>query len=589
MADITRRVPDCDDGERGERGKRGHRGHRGHDGATGPTGPAAASGPPFRGAFPSPAIVTKIFANATGSNVTGDGSATAPYHTFARAMQDVPDVIEPGNRVIVDITGLGLEVLPPNYALPAIDGPFGVEQAYTLPNAADYYPFTTATAFDIIAKPKLATLSQGSNTLGAGNILSVAPDPDTNLIVVQTNQDYGAADSLKGKLVQDPVGLRGVIWHNTAGPNSVLYLTIAHVPDEFISPAFESPPTFFPPGFPQGFPVPVAPPLQIVEQSAAFQTQKEPNSILRGGFTLAGDGSVGVHGVDIQLAPAFANPTGFDVEIWGGRTIFLEGCRLDGLLIAHSVGQVGILHTVVHDAIFFSEASTGIFASMLQNVPSLNLPSGPPAAIEAIGFVLDGCGALGARYNPLQPAGRGPMVDLQLRNGVIMNSVPDFNFGQIAAPENFPAPFVPNSINPALAMPGFGIVFRGGKGIIDHVKIFGAASDAIHAEAGGGWLELKTVTGGEGGLVFTDLPNTPNGGFGVLVTDGAFVRVSDNDPVPGIPSSVTGINAPNEIHVGDTPGLASTWAAFHVSKQLYDIPPASPIATASGSRLFEKP
>src|SRR5574342_861812 len=172
------------EGERGERGKRGHRchrGHRGHDGAagaTGPTGPAATEGPPFRGAFPSPATITRIFANAMGSDVTGNGSSAAPYRTFQRAMQDVPDTIEPGNRVIVDITGLGLQVLPPNYALPAIDAPFGIEFAYVLPDAGDYYPFTTATALEIIANPKLATLAQGSNNLGVADILSVTPDPD---------------------------------------------------------------------------------------------------------------------------------------------------------------------------------------------------------------------------------------------------------------------------------------------------------------------------------------------------------------------------------------------------------------------------
>ena len=56
MADITRRVPGCDDdceGERGERGKRGkrgkrgnrgHRGHDGHDGNDGQDGAAGAAG-----------------------------------------------------------------------------------------------------------------------------------------------------------------------------------------------------------------------------------------------------------------------------------------------------------------------------------------------------------------------------------------------------------------------------------------------------------------------------------------------------------------------------------------------------------------
>lgn len=531
----------------------------------------------------------KIYANATGSDATGDGTQAKPYRTFQRAAQDIPRQIAPGNRVIVDVTNLGLEVLPPNYALPSLDSPFGIEFSYVLANAADYYPFTTATALEIIAKPKLATLAQGSNTLGAGNILAVMPDPDTNLMVVQTNQDYGAADSLKGKLVQDPVGLRGIIWHNTAGPNSVLYLTIPHMPDEFIAPVFESPPTGFPPGFPQGFPVPIAPPLQIVEQSAEFQTQKAPNSVLRGGFVIAGSGSIGVRGIKIQLAPAFANPTGFDTEVWGSRTVFLEAAQLDGLLIAHSVGQIILLHVNVHDAIFLTEASTGLFSSMLQNVPSLGLPFGPPAAIEAIGFVLDGCAALGPRYNPLQPAGRGPMVDLQLRNGVIMNSVADLNFGQIAAPENFPAPFVPFSINPAFAVPGHGIYFPGGKGIVDHVKIFGCTSDGVHAEAGAGFLELKSVTGGQGGIVFGDLTDTANAGIGLLVTDGIFCRISDDDPAVGIASNVFGTGG--EIKVGDAGGLTDTWANFlGVTKSLFDITAvAGTGATGSGSRVFKKP
>ena len=49
MADITKRLPDCDDdgerGERGKRGKRGKRGQRGHDGRDGDTGPAGPGGP----------------------------------------------------------------------------------------------------------------------------------------------------------------------------------------------------------------------------------------------------------------------------------------------------------------------------------------------------------------------------------------------------------------------------------------------------------------------------------------------------------------------------------------------------------------
>jgi hypothetical protein len=55
MADITRRIPGCDDcddcedgerGKRGKRGKRGHRGHDGHDGKDGQDGHDGATGAP---------------------------------------------------------------------------------------------------------------------------------------------------------------------------------------------------------------------------------------------------------------------------------------------------------------------------------------------------------------------------------------------------------------------------------------------------------------------------------------------------------------------------------------------------------------
>jgi hypothetical protein len=508
-------------------------------------------------------------------------------------MEDVPRQILPGNRVIVDITGIGLEVLPPNYALPALDNPFGLELAWSQPNAADYYPFTIVLALEIVAKPQLATLAQGSNTLGPADVV-VSFDPETNLVVLQTNQDYGAADSLKGKLIQDGVGLRGVVWHNTAGPNSTLFLTIAHTPDEFIVPVFESPLTGFPPGFPPGFPVPFPPgsPIQIVEQSAEFQTQKNPFDIINGGFIIAGCGSVGVRGVKIQLAPAFANPTSFDTEIWGSRTICFEGCQLDGLLAIHSVGQICLLNNVIHNAVLITEAPIGMFACLCTNIPSFGVPWVIPTAFTAVGFVIENSASLGQRYHALQPVGRGPMMDLQLRSGVIRNSIPDLNSGQIAAPENFPAPFVPNSINPALATPGFGVVFRGGHGMIDHVKIFGCASNAIHCEASGGFLELKSVTGGQGGIVFGDLVDAPNGGYGLFLDDGGHVRVSDQDPVPNaILTNVRGTIA--DIHVGMLPDLP-LWTTLYglLNENYFDVQLAGAAgvsAQGTGSRLFVKP
>ena len=93
MADITRRIPGCDDdcengergergergesgerGERGERGKRGPRGHdgnAGHDGAIGPTGPMGATGPTGPTGFGGPVATD-------GVTVVGNGTPENP-------------------------------------------------------------------------------------------------------------------------------------------------------------------------------------------------------------------------------------------------------------------------------------------------------------------------------------------------------------------------------------------------------------------------------------------------------------------------------------------------------------------------------
>jgi hypothetical protein len=530
--------------------------------------------------FPSNLPPKIIYANATGSDTTGDGSQAKPFRTFQRGVQALPNPPLPGQRVILDITGLGSETLPANYALPSLQTCFGIEVTWSSPFVASYFPFMTMCGVDILARPKLATLAQGLNVLGLANITSVDVDPDTNLLAVTTNQNYGAADSLKGKLVQDGIGLRGIIWHNTAGANSVLYLTIAFAQDQFIAPLFVSNPTGFPPGNPPGFPLPFGPTLQIVEQSAEFLTQKNPGDVLSGGFMVASCGGIGIRGVKIRRA---VPGPGFNTEVWGGRSILFEGCQLDGFLQAHSSGQSVLIHTLVHDGVLGTEAPLGMFASMCQNV-LFDVPWLVPTSLTALGFVMDGCTALGTRNNPFQPVGRGPTFDLQLRNGVIMGSVDDLNFSQMAGSENFPAPFVPNSLNPALATPGHGILMRGGHAFLDHVKIFGCTGDAIHAEAGGGFIEIKSITGGLGGAVFTDLTDTANGGAGLLLTDGTYCRVSDKDP-SGVAAPATNVTgAAGDANVGDTP-IVTTWAAVQGGAQTFDIVGA----TASGSRLFAKP
>jgi hypothetical protein len=493
-------------------------------GAT-PSIPAFVAGPP-----------RIVYADSTGNDTTGDGSSTSPFRTAQHAI-DVGYGLwlqNPRSRVLVDVSGSSTaaapEVFPANYIFPIIETAFGIEGAWPSPYAASYYPFTTMLGFDVIAKPELATLAQGLNTLAPANITSVTTDAATNLTIVTTDQDYGVADTLKGLLVQDGVGLRGVIWHNTAGPNSVIYLTVPQTADEFILPVFASPLTGFPPGNPPGFPVPFGGTLQIVERTAYWETSKEATNLIQGGFLMSGCGGVSLRGIDISIDPAQFNPSAYNLEIFRSSTVCIEGCKIDGLLAIHSPGQICVINSHIVDAVVASEIPLGFFSVLCENIPSFGLPWVTPTAFTAMGLVLDGCAALGPRYHPLQPIGRGPMMDLQLRSCLIMNSVPDLNSGVLAAPENFPAPFVPNSINPALALPGHGVILAGGHAYLDHVMIFGAAGDAIHVEGGGGFVELKSVTGGNGGAVFTDLVDTLNGGVGLLLTAGAHCLISDQVP-----------------------------------------------------------
>lgn len=112
MADIGKRLPDCDDcegerGERGERGKRGHRGHRGHDGSdgsdgsdggTGPTGPTGSTGPtgttgstgstgPFGGPTPEGIPNTQAYFGFDGM-LTSDPDATMTLSGWSLNKQD---------------------------------------------------------------------------------------------------------------------------------------------------------------------------------------------------------------------------------------------------------------------------------------------------------------------------------------------------------------------------------------------------------------------------------------------------------------------------------------------------------------------
>jgi hypothetical protein len=157
MADIKLRVPVPVGGcTSGARGHRGHRGPRGHD-ANANVNPATIDGDgssadPFNvinvASSPLVPLGTRqfIFARLTGNDATGDGSLSNPYRTLQRAVLDVPLFIPPNLQIVVDISDLGLETLPQDYALPPITQGAGPDRDFsnTGPAAfqANFLPLT---------------------------------------------------------------------------------------------------------------------------------------------------------------------------------------------------------------------------------------------------------------------------------------------------------------------------------------------------------------------------------------------------------------------------------------------------------------
>jgi hypothetical protein len=536
--------------------------------------------------WPAFSVQTKrIYARLTGSDVSGDGTLATPYRTFQRAVRDLPRQVLPGERIIVDVTGIGTEVLPADYALPALDCPFGLDFSSAF-GPDGIFPFQIGTALEFIAIPQPAAGLSGPNVLtlaemngpgsGGGFGPGVYLDPDTNLVEIHTNQSY-AADELRGKPIQSALGTCGVCWHNTAGPNSIIYTSRASIFEEWLSPMFSSP---------AFFPFAPAAPFVIQDQSAELITSNAPSDIIKPGFVIGGSGSMGIRG--IKFTPAAPNPTGFPVQTYGSRTIFWENCDMMGFGAFHGSGCNIFLSSNIQGGAFASQVPICWISSTFLDMAAINIGWSTPQVFLGLGFVIDNCPAFGVRLDALTPVGRGPMYDLQLRNGVIHAPVPDMNFARIAAPDNFPAPFFPFSLAPPLWTPAYGILIRGGKAMIDHVKIFGCAADPIHIEAAFGLVEIKSVTGGEGGMIY-GLPNT-NGGIGLSVDDGTHVRCEDNDPSPGVATSVSGAGGIGvaDYKVGDL--AVGTWAALHGGADQYDITAVGVGgATGTGTRLFEKP
>jgi hypothetical protein len=146
-----------------------------------------------------------IYARSFGTDWPGPSTPVNPYKTFHRAVQDVPAIVPPDFRYVVDITGI-TEVLPNDYTLPAWKAPKIFED-----DESDRF-FLLNTAVAIRATPQLVALLPASDaTITSDDIAPSDPDPVTGLItitllVARPSWGGGGRGALAGKFVIGKIG-----------------------------------------------------------------------------------------------------------------------------------------------------------------------------------------------------------------------------------------------------------------------------------------------------------------------------------------------------------------------------------------------
>lgn len=208
---------DCE-GEAGRRGKRGHRGHRGPQGPIGPTGPAGQEGfAPFPDNAP---LITRIFVRIDGDDANDGTSEETAFRTVQHAFTTLPHVIQPGQAIIVDCTGIGIENFPAGYQMPEVHGAALIQSVGTTP------PFIFLASLNVWATPQPASNVPVADTTVPSGYL-VTADPVTNLATITVGAPIAswAGDSLQGKmLISDTVVAgSGVIY---ASDTTHLFTTI---------------------------------------------------------------------------------------------------------------------------------------------------------------------------------------------------------------------------------------------------------------------------------------------------------------------------------------------------------------------------
>ncbi len=508
------------------------------------TGGSGEGDSPIQPEFPVPAEVFTIYARTTGDDVTGLGTLASPYATMTRAVRDVPSIIAPGVRYVVDITGdTGvsgaspfIEATPLNYEFPCWKAPEAFDDQTSDPD------FPTFKAVSIQATPKLmGSISVADATITTPGDLDVGGFPASGVTAINAAgvpagysfdpitgnltlhltvaRASWAADALKGKFLTD-------VDATLAGNAVILGSTNTSL-------------TF------GNSVAPAAGVLLIKEPSAWLQVSSNvtPNSN-RGGLNAYNIDSIAFNGLKVTITAG-----NFGLSWVGTGFCTAQLCELQAPnFSSYNMNQCHEFACWIYGARVRFQGANSLQRSLVNAVPVFNVFA--PAQLHIRHSLVDGCGVINAARSIFAGAGMSlvPADLLFVEQSTIRNGT------------------------------SHGIQFNGGRARLFAADIYNNAGNGLLAGSGPGYAEILSC--GTSGA--------DNGAAGVRATDGLVVKV--DAATSGAANPLTG--ATGDMIIGG--GAARTWANFvsgadgRPALNEYDITLAAATgATGTGTRLFQ--
>lgn len=400
---------------------------------------------------PQPAFSTtevEIYARLSGSDTTGDGTFVNPYRTFQRAIRDVPSIVPAGTIYKVDISGIGMETLPPQYEFPLFIGSEGIGN-FDFAEPYFYYYGTV----NVVAEPQVATLASGITSIPAA--VASIPTASTELVKLTVAGAGWTPGDLVGKFLisSGPPTEHCVIWQNTA---TEIWLTTKTTP-------------IFP--------------LTIMECSAGFQATKDPDDLHRAAVNVTNT-QVSLGGLKIRSLSAAAGAFGgWSLQVAGNTPpTSVQLCDIQGAGF-EGIAWVRSRQNYLKDSLFMMAplASTQTFYDGSMEV----VPAGPRITVwgaRGLDSMLKQCvlrGTTPLHFRDLFDNFRSGVVGiLEVSNTQILDTIEEF----------------PN----AAGADDDGIYWTGGRLYLSGVDISRSAAgtgNAVTVNGNGAWAELNNVSG----------------------------------------------------------------------------------------------